>query len=203
MRLLGNFGPQGKITFLGSDTHYAGKAALETYPPVLPNDLEKLVHPDADKKGEEIGRGFKRYGLSKLVVVMCMFELNRRLAQDSNLKHLSAVAQDPGGIPESRTWSAPGLPWVWRWAMAIMSPLLPVVSYVVPKLRSVDDAAKDLVEISVGEGFVREKGYFEMMRKGGNSTESEDQGMQRRLWEKSLEWAGVGMESTVLEGAFD
>jgi len=80
LRLLGDFDPQhGRIVFLSSESHWAGKAGFEVYPPTLPNDLNLLVKPNPDKAGEEAGRGFQRYGLSKLAVVMTMYELNRRL----------------------------------------------------------------------------------------------------------------------------
>lgn len=82
LRLLDQFGPDGgRITFLSSDSHYPGKNGLEKYPPNLPNDLELLVRPQPDAKGEEVGRGFQRYGRSKLAVVMGMYQLNKRLAQ--------------------------------------------------------------------------------------------------------------------------
>lgn len=80
LRLLGQMDPKyGRIVFLSSDTHWPGKAGFEIYPPNLPDDLELLVKPKLDKQGEEVGRGFQRYALSKLVIVMTMYELIRRL----------------------------------------------------------------------------------------------------------------------------
>jgi NAD(P)-dependent dehydrogenase (short-subunit alcohol dehydrogenase family) len=80
LRLLGDLDPQhGRVVFLSSESHWAGKAGFEVYPPTLPDNLELLVKPNPDKVGEEVGRGFQRYGLSKLVIVMTMYELSRRL----------------------------------------------------------------------------------------------------------------------------
>jgi NAD(P)-dependent dehydrogenase (short-subunit alcohol dehydrogenase family) len=83
MRLLGSFSETGRITFLASDTHYPGKSPLQKFPPVLPDDLDLLIRPPSEKQGEEIGRGFQRYGVSKLAIITVMYELNRRLAQVS------------------------------------------------------------------------------------------------------------------------
>jgi NAD(P)-dependent dehydrogenase (short-subunit alcohol dehydrogenase family) len=80
LQLLGSMDPKnGRIVFLSSESHIPGKAMFETFPPILPDDLEELAKPKPDKKGEEIGRGFYRYALSKLVIVMTMYELSRRL----------------------------------------------------------------------------------------------------------------------------
>jgi len=81
LRLLGGMDPvHGRIVFLGSVAHWPEKASFSRgYPTHIPKDLELLVHPQPDKQGEETGRGFQRYGTSKLVTIMVMYELNRRL----------------------------------------------------------------------------------------------------------------------------
>lgn len=83
LRLLGSLDiSSGRVVILGSDSHDPEKKnQLETYPVKLPQDLGDLVKPPPDKKGEEIGRGFQRYGLSKLCCIMFMYSLNRHLAQ--------------------------------------------------------------------------------------------------------------------------
>jgi len=84
LQLLGSFDPDhGRIIFLSSDSH--DKSGLQEFPTVLPDDLDALVHPPSDKESEIVGRGFQRYGLSKLVMVMTMYELNRRLKQVSRM----------------------------------------------------------------------------------------------------------------------
>jgi NAD(P)-dependent dehydrogenase (short-subunit alcohol dehydrogenase family) len=69
----------GRIVFLSSEAHYPKKARFEVYPPSIPQNLEEWVHPKEYKSGEEAGRGFWRYGVSKLAVVMGMYALSRRL----------------------------------------------------------------------------------------------------------------------------
>lgn len=82
LRLLGQFGEQGgRITFLSSNAYSPGVNPLEKYPPTLPENLELLVHPSPDAQGETVGRGFQRYALSKLAIVMGMIQLNKILAR--------------------------------------------------------------------------------------------------------------------------
>lgn len=70
----------GRIVFSGSCAHWPDKASLvKGYPTHVPEDLDLLVHPKADNEGEELGRGFQRYAVSRLVPIMVMYELNRRL----------------------------------------------------------------------------------------------------------------------------
>jgi NAD(P)-dependent dehydrogenase (short-subunit alcohol dehydrogenase family) len=70
----------GRIVFLGSVAHWPDKSALSKgFPTKLPERLDWLVHPLSDEAGEEMGRGMQRYGTSKLVVLMVMYELNRRM----------------------------------------------------------------------------------------------------------------------------
>jgi NAD(P)-dependent dehydrogenase (short-subunit alcohol dehydrogenase family) len=81
LRLLGAMDVQhGRIVFLGSEAHRPEPGPFNKgFPTCIPEDLDLLVHPQPDKKNEELGRGFQRYGVSKLVIIMVMYELNRRL----------------------------------------------------------------------------------------------------------------------------
>jgi NAD(P)-dependent dehydrogenase (short-subunit alcohol dehydrogenase family) len=81
LRLLGSMDARrGRVVFLGSEAHWPLRAGFSKgYPTHIPENIELLVHPEKDKKEEEMGRGFQRYGTSKLVPIMVMYELNRRL----------------------------------------------------------------------------------------------------------------------------
>lgn len=79
-RLLGSYEPNGgRVLLFSSDAHWPGKNSLEKYPPAIPNDLELLVKPATDETPDNFGRGFRRYAVSKLAVVMWMHALNRYL----------------------------------------------------------------------------------------------------------------------------
>jgi NAD(P)-dependent dehydrogenase (short-subunit alcohol dehydrogenase family) len=83
LRLLSDMVKSGRIVVLSSITHWPGKTPLEKFPPVLPENLDLLVHPPPDKPGEEVGRGYQPYGFSKLVLIISMYELQRKLKQVS------------------------------------------------------------------------------------------------------------------------
>jgi hypothetical protein len=55
------------------------RTVSKNYPPAIPNDLELLVKPAADETPDHFGRGFQRYAVSKLAVVLRMYALNRYL----------------------------------------------------------------------------------------------------------------------------
>jgi NAD(P)-dependent dehydrogenase (short-subunit alcohol dehydrogenase family) len=83
LRLLGSLDTapgKGRIVFLSSEVHEPKAAGFAVYPPDIPADLDAgWARPGEDKKGEEVGRGFYRYAVSKLAVVVCSYALARRL----------------------------------------------------------------------------------------------------------------------------
>lgn len=80
LRLLGHFGPNGgRVVLFASDAHWQGKNGMEKYPPTIPDDLELLAKPAPDPTLDNLGRGFQRYAISKLAVVIWMYALNRHL----------------------------------------------------------------------------------------------------------------------------
>jgi NAD(P)-dependent dehydrogenase (short-subunit alcohol dehydrogenase family) len=93
LRLLGAMDAQrGRVVFLGSEAHWPERARFSKgFPTYLPDDLELLVHPLPIKRGEELGRGFQRYGLSKLTITMIMYELSRRLKKVCSSRALKTV----------------------------------------------------------------------------------------------------------------
>ncbi|TGO65680.1 hypothetical protein BOTNAR_0075g00300 [Botryotinia narcissicola] len=203
LRLLGSFRSEGgKIVILGSDSHYPGKSGLEKFPPNLPDDLELLVRPAPDQIGEEVGRGFQRYGLSKVAAIMGMYQLNKRLSKDSLLSKISAVAMDPGGLTDSRCMSS-GVPSAWWFLMrGVLGPLQPLLKYLVPTLRNTKVAAADLIDISVGKEHRGSSGYYVMLNKDESSPESQDEEKQLRLWKKSMEWIKLNQNQTPLQEIF-
>ncbi|KAH7132198.1 short-chain dehydrogenase/reductase-like protein sdr [Dendryphion nanum] len=182
---------RGRIVFVGSEAAWPGKAGLEKYPPKLPEDLEKLAKPDPDKAGEEVGRGFQRYGLSKLAHIMNMYELGRRLKKTEELANIKALATDPGGLVDSRTWSQDDIPGVWSFLMKFITALFPLMHWLQPRLRLSKHAARDVVDLALSDEFKDQEGHFDLRVPGPTSPESLDETLQRRLWEKSVEWCGL------------
>lgn len=77
LRLLGSFGGEGRVVLLSSDSHWPGQNSMETYPPVISDNLDELIMPfcDADKKG----RGYQRYATAKLAITTWLYPLNKYL----------------------------------------------------------------------------------------------------------------------------
>ncbi|KAG6358123.1 hypothetical protein INS49_014007 [Diaporthe citri] len=100
LRLLGSFGPTGRVVLLSSDSHWPGKNAMEKYPPSIPSDLELLVKPSVDD--DKMGRGYQRYATAKLAITTWMYALNEHLQKDPILKNITAVAINPGNLVDSR-----------------------------------------------------------------------------------------------------
>ncbi|RAL68481.1 hypothetical protein DID88_007209 [Monilinia fructigena] len=189
----------GRIVVLGSDAHFPGKRGLKKYPPSLPDDLDLLVKPGPDREGEEISeiRNLKGGGDYGDVSAECEIEKSPLL----HVRKITALALDPGGMPDSRCMSPDSdVPAMWTFLMKgilnplFLGPLRPVFKYTAPKLslRSTSEAAVDLVEMAVGEGFRGKSGYSVMGKRDGSLPETRDEGKQREVGEKSLEWAGIG-----------
>ncbi|KAG5644134.1 hypothetical protein DXG03_009081 [Asterophora parasitica] len=178
---------QGRIVGLSSDSHEPGASALAVYPPGIPDDIERLARPVPDKPGEEVGRGFQRYGVSKLCVVMFVYELNRRLQADSR-----AMSKD--------------VPKAWGILMKyFLNPLQPLLKLAIPTLRNSNVAGKDLVELSLREAFAAARGtngyYYKMSRPGKSSTKSYAETKWAKLWERSVAWSGIQPGDTALSVA--
>ena len=77
-------------------------------------------------------------------------------------------------------------------------PLLRVFG-VVPRVVTVEEAAKPVVEVAVSDRFAGQEGYFEGEQKMESSPDSMDEDMQNALWRKSVEWCGLRKEVTMLE----
>lgn len=91
LRLLGSMNLQhGRIVFLGSEAHWPLRAGFSKgFPTHVPEDMELLVHPQPDQTSQEMGRGFQRYGTSKLVITMVMYELIRKLQEVGRIRQAS------------------------------------------------------------------------------------------------------------------
>lgn len=107
---------------------------------------------------------------------------------------------DPGGMPDSRCMAGDSVPASWKFLMRyVLSPLQPVLRYMAPNLRTSTEAGVDLVEFAIGAKFAGKRGYFTMLDSDKSSKESYDEEKQNTVWKKSLEWANVSPEDTVLK----
>ena len=79
--------------------------------------------------------------------------------------------------------------------------LLPLLrlSGVAPRIVTVEEAAKPVVEVAVSDRFAGQEGYFEGEHQTASSPDSTDGDMQKALWRKSVQWCGLRKEDTVIE----
>ncbi|CAN9259790.1 unnamed protein product [Alternaria sp. RS040] len=149
-------------------------------------DPELLVHPKADKEGEEMGRGFQRYAVSKLVPIMVMYELNRRLKTKRDTESIRAIAVDPLHLINSRAFHQSHVPRIIQIVTTVVTWMLPLLSYFDHRLKTVEQAAIPFVDVAVADKFAGQEGYFEGDKKVESSPDSLDINMQQALWRKSF-----------------
>ncbi|KAG6910619.1 hypothetical protein DXG01_009128 [Tephrocybe rancida] len=182
---------RGRVVGMSSDSHAPGGSPGEVFPPTLPDDIEALAKPPPDTAGEEVGRGMQRYGMSKLCIVMFIYELNRRLQTDPafvQLKGITALAVDPGTIPDSRATNQ-AVPATWRLGTKyILNPLQPVLKYIMPSLRKSSTAGAGLARLSLGEVYpgTGAASYYQGLKPARSSKESYDEAKAAKLWDSSV-----------------
>ncbi|KAH9905802.1 NAD(P)-binding protein [Xylariomycetidae sp. FL2044] len=187
----------GRVVMISSDSHWPGKNPMEKYPPVIPDDLDLLVHPVCDEE-DVFGRGYHRYATSKLVVTTWTHALNRYLQEDLKLNKITAVAVDPSNMVDSRALrrnTPTSLHRLQRW---VYKPLLPVLRFSNATLRTAAPAGRDVIELAVGPWYAGKRGFFTRLVQDDSSPESRDEAKQGLVWTQTLRWAGVGKADTVL-----
>jgi NAD(P)-dependent dehydrogenase (short-subunit alcohol dehydrogenase family) len=214
LRLVGSFGKERRVVLLSSDSHHPGKNVQETYPPVIPSNLDELIKPacDADFKG----RGYQRYATTKLAITTWMYPLNRYLQQvffhdrvscfvpnykqDTSLSKISVVAINPGKLADSRcmTTNTPvDMHWLQRY---LLLPFLPLFKLAMgPTLRTAGSAAIDVVDLAVNPKYANKRGFYTMLQEDESAPQSRDKNIQESLWKKTLEWARITPENTALK----
>ncbi|KAI1800285.1 NAD(P)-binding protein [Daldinia bambusicola] len=201
LRLLDSFAPDGgRIVLFSSEAHSPGRAILEKIPPTIPDDLDLLTRPViyADKAAG----GFHRYGTSKLVITTWTHAFNRYLEKDENLRNITAVAYNPGGLVDSRIFDKNTSRSLHILIRYVVRPLLPLLRYANPQMRLGAESGVDSIELALDHVCPGERGYFELLEKDESSEESRDEAKQEKLWIKSAEWAKVTEENTALRSDF-
>ncbi|KIW10103.1 hypothetical protein PV08_11063 [Exophiala spinifera] len=197
LKLLGSMDlKSARVVMLGSITHYPEKAnPMSAFRPEIPEDIEILARPKPDQPGEAQDRGYQRYGTAKLCNVTFMHDLNKRLLANPHLSSLTAVAMDPGGLAASRAQAEQKK--TVRRIMAVVNFCMPLLKHLTQTFRPTADAARDLVEVSVGAEFVGKRGYYVGRKAGDSAAMSRDPEVQTRLWNACWKWSGLESDETV------
>ncbi|KAI4224936.1 MAG: hypothetical protein L6R36_004295 [Xanthoria steineri] len=203
LRLLGHFHSDGgRVLLFSSDAHWPGKNGLEKYPPNIPDDLDLLGKPGPDPTPDNLGRGFQRYARAKLAIVAWMYALNRYLNEGPRLRNITAVAINPGTLSDSRALRTNCPPMLVFMSRFVFQPLRPLLRFMDPTMRTSAEASVDVVDLAVRAVHPQDRGYFTMLKHDDSAPESMELRTQQSLWKKTLEWARITQENTVLVKAF-
>jgi hypothetical protein len=119
--------------------------------------------------------------------------------QSKDTQSIRTVTIDPGDLLNSKTFFRAHVPVSVQIMILIGSWLLPLLRLLKPRLSSVEQAAKPVIDIAVANEFAGQEGYFEGRAKAASSPDSLEEEMQRKLWEKSVVWCGLRPEDTVID----
>ena len=215
----------GRIIIVASWTHDVqhplnGFIKKESHKTIINNidDLAKPKHPD--QEGDEYNSGMRRYGMSKLLIIMFMsasvvswlmaladhmgrYELQRRLSTSPDMSNVTLVAVDPGAIPGTGLLrdSSLLLRIVVHW---MMGPVTPILCWMSPNgyFRTAAKSAVDLFNASFDQnkGGKYPKGlYLNGSDIAQSSPETKDQEKQKRLWKFSIELTGLKQRETAVD----
>ena len=84
----------------------------------------------------------------------------------------------------------------------VFQPLRPLLRFMDPTMRTSAEASVDVVDLAVRAVHPQDRGYFTMLKHDDSAPESMELRTQQSLWKKTLEWAGITQENTVLVKAF-
>ncbi|KAI1126515.1 putative short-chain dehydrogenase [Nemania abortiva] len=142
--------------------------------------------------------GFRRYGASKLFLVMMQHELQVRLNADPALNKISVLGVDPGAMISGLQRLAP-----WFIRVLIFKVIYPFVLYMNPDnglVRPTSRSASDVLEAAfgaLGEGLPKDK-YFDGRAPLETSKESQDPIKRELVWAESAKLASLQEGETVL-----
>ncbi|KAH7073094.1 hypothetical protein BKA63DRAFT_473561 [Paraphoma chrysanthemicola] len=198
----------GRIVIVSSTVHdvhdkansTVGAFDKEEYQTVL-TDTEDLAK-GIEYTDDGFKAGVRRYGASKTLLVMFMFELQRRLNADPVLSNLSILAVDPGLMGGTKL-TRNGL-MILKIISQVAYLFQDIIVWLKPNgsLRSPKKSGADLLRGAFDEeelGQHPKAVYLNGSEPKVAGKEARDEEKQRRLWTESLKLAGVEEGDTALK----
>ncbi|KHN93995.1 NAD(P)-binding domain protein [Metarhizium album ARSEF 1941] len=152
------------------------------------------------KEDPSFRSGFRRYGASKLCLVMMLYELRRRSDKDSSLNKLRFVGVDPGSMVTSIQRHAP---WVIR--VAIFGILYPVIACLFPNgpVRTPERSASDVLDAALAPNRAGGEGSSEALYLNGRdaaeaNSEVKDPRKRELLWKQTVKYTRLVAGETIL-----
>ncbi|KAI0398834.1 putative short-chain dehydrogenase [Xylaria palmicola] len=143
--------------------------------------------------------GFRRYGASKLFLIMMQHELQERLDADPALNRICLLGLDPGAMISGMQRLAP-----WFIRVLLFKVIYPLILYLNPDngpVRPTSRSASDALELAFGMGeggeLPKDK-YFDGRAPLETSSESRDPAKRVLVWAETVKLAGLKEGETVL-----
>lgn len=155
--------------------------------------------PDNGGFQETFKTSFRRYGASKLFVIMMQHELQARLNTDPSLSRIAVLGVDPGTMVSGLTRKAP-----WFIRIVVFGIVFPFILWLKPDntvVSSPKRSAPDILEAAFGAGQGGEPpkdSYFVGRQPFETSLESKDPVKRELVWRKTKELTGLKAGETAL-----
>ncbi|KAI1345674.1 putative short-chain dehydrogenase [Xylaria sp. FL0043] len=143
--------------------------------------------------------GFRRYGASKLFLIMMQHELQARLDEDPALNKICILGLDPGTMISGLQRLAP-----WFIRVLLFKVIYPFVLYINPDngpVRPTSRSASDTLELAFGgeeEDDLPKDKYFDGRVPLETSTESKNPAKRELVWAETVKLTGLKAGETVL-----
>ncbi|KAI0157385.1 putative short-chain dehydrogenase [Xylariaceae sp. FL1272] len=205
----------GRILVIGSQGHNpedprnAATGAFDA--PQYKNFISDATSFHAIAKGEwspatedaSFRGGFRRYGASKLFLVMMQHELQARLNADpqASLGNICVLGLDPGTMISGLQRLAP-----WFIRVLLFQWIYPLLLYLKPdggRIRSTSKSADDALELVFGAvngqgGELPKDGYYDGRAPMETGEESRDEMKRKLVWAETVRLTGLVGSETVL-----
>lgn len=155
--------------------------------------------PDNAGFNDAFKTSFRRYGASKLFLIMMQHELQARLNTDPVLSRIAVLGVDPGTMVSGMTRKAP-----WFIRVVMFGIIFPFILWLKPNntvVSSPKRSAADILEAAFGAGEGGElpkDSYFVGRQPFETSLESKDAIKTELVWKKTRELTGLKAGETAL-----
>ena len=132
------------------------------------------------------------------IVVLIFYQ-----CKDPRLSRITAVAINPGNLADSRALQTNTPNLLYYMSKFVIGPLRPLLRLMDPTMRTCAAAGADVIDLATENAFPKQRGYFTLLKEDKSSPESQDREKQRKLWDKSAEWARITPGDTALGRAIE
>jgi hypothetical protein len=143
--------------------------------------------------------GFRRYGASRLFLIMMQHELQKRVNRDAALSNVCILGADPGIMASGLQRQAP---WIIR--VFVFKVFCPLILWLNPKsetVRCTHRSASDVLEAAFGTpegGQLPKDKYFDGRKPFETSGESKDVSKRALVWKDTVRLASLKEGETIL-----